>query len=352
MKYCANCGAKLQDTMKFCNKCGTAQNTKIKLDAKIEPDTKIELDPKIESDTNIVEIKQNSVKKKRRKYPIIIFIIILIIGCLGGYLLFINQNDIWNTDSEEVIVEEETPDENSITEENSIMEEDSITDEEIEFIGKIGSYYTPDTTLNITIEDQAVTSSIVVGTYEETLLGKIVSSTEAEVYLKSGEVIRYTWLDEDEVLANPVDEFKQETTNRIRPVCNALNNTTFTYQSNTVLDSQNTDFVATYMPEVGSYWNSHDGGLPDTYSIVISSVANNSFVFSVTEEADSNGNWVSNMIIDNGVAKFHSAEDCYAYYKDDTYEIQFDCLQEYEVSIAGYEPMTRITSRYYIGDNS
>lgn len=224
----------------------------------------------------------------------------------------------------------------------------SIFDVEISFIGKSGSYSTVGATLNIVIEDEIVTSAILVDYYEEALVGKIVSSTEADVYLESGEVIRYTWLDEDTVVSNPVDGFSQETINMIRTVCEALNGTVFTYDSNTLSENENADFVAIYMPTIGTYYNTWDSAIPDTYELVIHSTTNNSFIFSVTEDINSNGEMVFNVIIDKGVAEFDNAEDWYAYYKDDTYDIQFDCSYEGDIYVAGYEPMTRITSKYFL----
>lgn len=225
---------------------------------------------------------------------------------------------------------------------------DSLFNIEMLFVGKSGSYSTIGATLNIVIEGDIVTSSILIDNYEEPLVGKVISSSEAEVYLESGETICYTWLDEETVVVNPADGFSQETINLIRQVCEALNGTVYTYASNTLSDSENANFVSVYLPTVGTYYNSGDGGLADTYEIVIDSTTNNSFIFTITEVIDSNREMAENVIIENGVAVFNEEEDRYAYYIDDTYDIRFDCAYPEYIGIAGYEPMTRITSQYFL----
>ncbi len=225
---------------------------------------------------------------------------------------------------------------------------DSIFNIELPFVGKSGSYSTIGATLNIVVEGDVVTSTILIDNYEEPLVGKVISSSEAEVYLESGETICYTWLDEETVVVNPANGFSQETINMIRQVCEALNGTVYTYASNTLSDSENANFVATYLPTIGTYYNSGDGGLADTYEIVIHSTNNNSFIFTITEVIDSNREMVINVIIENGVAVFNESEDQYAYYIDDTYDIRFDCAYPEYIGIAGYEPMTRITSEYFL----
>ncbi len=223
---------------------------------------------------------------------------------------------------------------------------DKLFDIKLPFLGKSGSYTSVGSSLNITIDGDIVTSNIFVDFYEEELIGKIISDTEAEVRMPTGEVIRYTWLDENRVSVSPVDGFSQETLSMVRLICQALTNVVYTFESDEL--SKHANFVATYLPDVGFYINSNEGGLPNTYEIAIHSTTNTSFTFSVVEIFDSTGETVNRTIIDHGVAEFSEAEIVYADYVGEDIQLSFDCsyASANELIIIGYEPMTRLGTTF------
>lgn len=86
MKYCDNCGAKLEDDTIFCPECGEKQQ--------------------IES----IEKKIPTKKKRKGLVVFIILIILLVVGiCGGGYLYFVNRNVSEKKEVKQVEVEQEKP---------------------------------------------------------------------------------------------------------------------------------------------------------------------------------------------------------------------------------------------------
>ncbi len=235
-----------------------------------------------------------------------------------------------------------------------IMEEDSMEeilnklfDVEAEFIGKSGTYSMLDATLNIQIEDTVVKSTLWTNGYEVDLVGKIVSDTEAELRMDAPEVIRFTWLDSEKVAVDAVGGFSAESISMVRLVCHALGNTVYTLHSEELAE-ENVNFVASYLPIATNYVNSNDGGLPHTYSVEVTEVNDNSFVFTITEVIDGNGSFDNpKTIVKDGVAKFKEKEDYIAYYDDGEISITFDCSWEGIMRIQGYEPMNIITIEYF-----
>lgn len=71
MKYCEECGAKLQDNERFCSECGTECSEKIIVDEK-------------------GEVESNNVGKKRKKTLTVVIVVVLVavIGVLGYFVIY------------------------------------------------------------------------------------------------------------------------------------------------------------------------------------------------------------------------------------------------------------------------
>lgn len=213
-----------------------------------------------------------------------------------------------------------------------------VEEPKIEFTGLEGSYHSDNGTIVLEIEEEEITVTVIVDYYEEVYQGEILSNTEAVFYMEMDEEIHCSWAKEDVVWVEPRGDFHEDSIAFGRAVCSALNGNTF---------KQEEDFVATYTPPKGYYTNSGDGGLAHTYAVTVTSVDNNSFTFTATEEIDGSRNYVGNDFIVDGVAYFNGKSSWYAYYESDDYSLVFDCNDKGNMNITGYEPMEKIDTLYY-----
>lgn len=227
---------------------------------------------------------------------------------------------------------------------------DEITEEALElqinFIGKSGAYSKISAYMNVQVEDKVVNVEIMVAEETETMTGEITEEKEAVVYLESGEPITLTWKDDETFTAEAKSGFDKESIASMRLICDALNGQEYTFESEK-LYVERPAFLAKYAPVDGNHTNSNDGARPNTYSVRINEVGDNWFVFSVTENFDSRGSYVDNTVIESGVATFQAEKSAYAYYDDGKIKIKFECPTLGEMTITGYEPMTRISSYYF-----
>lgn len=223
---------------------------------------------------------------------------------------------------------------------------EDLAEVKIVFVGKSGAYSKEGAYLNVDIEDDSVDVKIMVADYEESMSGEISGDNEAVVYLEAGEPITLFWEDEDTIKVEAKDGFHQESISIIRLICEALNGQTYTFESEKKYD-QRPGFLAKYAPIEGYYINSNEGGFPYTYSVTIKEVGDSWFTFTVTEESDKNGNFNATTIIELGVATFRYANDAVAYYDDGEISLKFECPELDQMTITGYEPMTRIRSTYF-----
>lgn len=183
-------------------------------------------------------------------------------------------------------------------------------------------------------------------TYDLTYYGEIISSEMAQFTLDAGERINLVWNGINSLKVTPVNGFTDESIKMMRMLCDSLNNKSYVATTKEVT-SQTESFTSAYMPANGSYFNSTDGGFPNTCEIRINQEKGNSFKFSIWEIIDGNGNSTENIIFKEHVAVFENQDDTSAVYRGKSYTVYFDCSEYGTVKLSGFSPAIKMGNIFY-----
>lgn len=210
-----------------------------------------------------------------------------------------------------------------------------------------------------TIDDSALNASITVSPMDDkqvkvdinlaqtaqvfSYTGEIISPTMAEILLDGGNRVDLVWSDQSHLKAVPVNGyFSEESLSDMKLLCDSLNNKPYTADADAAGNQPDPSAVAVNMPANGTYYNSTNGGLPNTCDIRVYKSDDLSFKFSIWEHIDEQGRPSNKILLSESTAFFEDKNDTTAVCQGEGFTITFDCSKFRQIKVSGFDEALKL----------
>lgn len=297
-----------------------------------------------------------------KRKSLIILSIIIVLGLLGGGIYW----GVSKADDKKTATSDKTKEKSKAEKEISGGEGKSTRDkmegqeQEVEPGGvpKHSGFIIKDTAA-YTIDDSALNASITVSPIDDkqvkvdinlaqtaqafSYTGEIISPTMAEILLDGGNRVNLVWSDQSHLKAVPVyGYFSEENLSEMKLLCDSLNNKPYTATADPAGNQPEPSRVAVNMPANGTYYNSTNGGLPNTCDIRVYKNDDLSFKFSIWEHIDGEGRPSNKILLSENTAFFEDKNDTTAVYQGEGYTITFDCSVFRQIKVSGFDEALKL----------
>lgn len=299
-----------------------------------------------------------------RRKSFIILSIIIVLGLLGGGIYWgasradDNKTAASDKTKEKIRAEEEISGGEGKSTKDKVGGQSQAQKDEPGGVPKNPGFIIKDTA-TYTIDDSALNVSITVSPIDDkqvkvdmnlaqtaqelSYIGEIISPTMAEILLNGGDRVDLVWSDQSHLKAVPVNGyFSEENLSDMKLLCESLNNKPYTATADAVGNQPDPSAVAVNMPANGAYYNSTNGGLPNTCDIRVYKSDDLSFKFSIWEHIDAQGKPSNKILLSENTAFFEDKNDTTAVYQGEDYTITFDCSKFRQIKVSGFDEALKL----------